>query len=195
MRFGSCETSPLDEPRTVLKWCVCLLSREVCVRPPPTQFCYKQRSVYAPKGYRSHSTTVSVNCLTSTRICSRIPETIIELRSIIGQADGLLFSCPEYARGIPGAFKNMLDWLVSSEEFPGKPVALFNASPRASHAQAALRLVLDTMSARVIEEASMSVNLLSSELSPEGITTDPVIGPLIVTALDAFKRHLDNQNP
>lgn len=89
----------------------------------------------------------------------------------------------------------MLDWLVSSEEFPGKPVALFNASPRASHAQAALRLVLDTMSARVIEEASMSVNLLSSELSAEGITTDPVIGPLIVTALDAFKRHLDNQNP
>jgi len=123
------------------------------------------------------------------------PETIIELRSIIGQADGLLFSCPEYARGIPGAFKNMLDWLVSSEEFPGKPVALFNTSPRASHAQAALRLVLDTMSARVIEEASMSVNLLSSELSAEGITTDPVIGPLIVTALDAFKRHLDNQNP
>lgn len=123
------------------------------------------------------------------------PETIVALRSIIGQADGLLFSCPEYARGIPGAFKNMLDWLVSSEEFPGKPVALFNASPRASHAQAALRLVLDTMSARVIEEASMSVNLLSSQLSAEGITTDPLIAPQIVTALDAFKRHLVNQNP
>ncbi|WEK12196.1 MAG: NAD(P)H-dependent oxidoreductase [Candidatus Pseudomonas colombiensis] len=52
-----------------------------------------------------------------------------------------MFSCPEYARGIPGAFKNMLDWLV----IPGKPVVLFNASPRASHAQAALRLVLVRM--------------------------------------------------
>lgn len=65
------------------------------------------------------------------------PEAVAQLCSIIGQAHGLLFSCPEYARGIPGSFKNMLEWLVSSEEFPGKPVALFNASPRASHAQAA----------------------------------------------------------
>ena len=65
------------------------------------------------------------------------PEAVAQLCSIIGQADGLLLSCPEYARGIPGSFKNMLEWLVSSEEFPGKPVALFNASPRASHAQAA----------------------------------------------------------
>jgi NAD(P)H-dependent FMN reductase len=88
----------------------------------------------------------------------------------------------------------MLDWLVSSEEFPGKPVALFNASPRANHAQAAFRLVLDTMSARIIEEASMTVNLLSSRLSVESIATDPVMGPLIGTALGAFKRHLDNQN-
>jgi NAD(P)H-dependent FMN reductase len=123
-----------------------------------------------------------------------LPEAVIALRAIIGQADGLLISCPEYARGIPGAFKNMLDWLVSSEEFPGKPVALFNASPRASHAQAALRLVLETMSASIIEDASMTVNLLSSQSSAEGIATDPVMGPQISTALGAFKRHLDNQN-
>lgn len=122
------------------------------------------------------------------------PEAVIELCSIIGQADGLLFSCPEYARGIPGSFKNMLDWLVSSEEFPGKPVALFNASPRASHAQAALRLVLETMSAHIIEEASITVNLLSNRLSAESIATDPVMGPLIGTALGAFKQRLENQN-
>lgn len=121
------------------------------------------------------------------------PEAVIALRAIIGQADGLLISCPEYARGIPGAFKNMLDWLVSSEEFPGKPVALFNASPRASHAQAALRLVLETMSASIIEDASMTVNLLSSQSSAEGIATDPVMGPQISTALGAFKRRLETQ--
>jgi chromate reductase, NAD(P)H dehydrogenase (quinone) len=121
------------------------------------------------------------------------PEAVIALRAIIGQADGLLISCPEYARGIPGAFKNMLDWLVSSEEFPGKPVALFNASPRASHAQAALRLVLETMSASIIEDASMTVNLLSSQSSAESIAADPVMGPQISTALGAFKRRLETQ--
>lgn len=122
------------------------------------------------------------------------PEAVAQLCSIIGQADGLLFSCPEYARGIPGSFKNMLDWLVSSEEFPGKPVTLFNASPRASHAQAALRLVLDTMSARIIEQASITVNLLSSRLSAESIATDPMTGPLIFNALAAFKRQIEDQH-
>lgn len=122
------------------------------------------------------------------------PEAVAQLCSIIGQADGLLLSCPEYARGIPGSFKNMLDWLVSSEEFPGKPVALFNASPRASHAQAALRLVLDTMSARIIEQASITVNLLSSRLSAESIATDPLTGPLIFNALAAFKRQIEAQH-
>jgi len=121
------------------------------------------------------------------------PESIMGLRSSIAHADGVLISCPEYARGIPGAFKNMLDWLVSSEEFPGKLVALFNASPRASHAQAALRLVLETMSACIVEEASISVNLLSTELSAETVANDPTIRPLIVSALEAFKQQIDSK--
>jgi hypothetical protein len=50
------------------------------------------------------------------------------------------------------------------------------------------------MSARIIEEASMTVNLLSSQLSAESIATDPVMGPKIVTALGAFKRRLENQD-
>ena len=41
----------------------------------------------------------------------------------------------------------------------------------------------------------MTVNLLSSRLSAQNIATDPVMGPLIGTALDAFKRRLDNQDP
>ncbi|MEA3116807.1 MAG: hypothetical protein QOI13_77, partial [Paraburkholderia sp.] len=47
------------------------------------------------------------------------PESIVKLRRLVGRADGLLISCPEYARGIPGSFKNMLDWLVGSLDFPG----------------------------------------------------------------------------
>src|ERR1700682_2784588 len=58
---------------------------------------------------------------------------VSDLRARIRAADGLLISSPEYARGVPGSLKNALDWLVSAEDFAGKPVALFNASPRASH--------------------------------------------------------------
>lgn len=48
-----------------------------------------------------------------------LPARIIDLRARVNQADGLLVSCPEYARGIPGSFKNMLDWLVGCPRFSG----------------------------------------------------------------------------
>jgi NAD(P)H-dependent FMN reductase len=79
----------------------------------------------------------------------RLPQEIASFRAAIGAADGLLISSPEYARGVAGVMKNALDWLVASHEFPNKPVALINTSPRASHALASLTLTLETMSARL----------------------------------------------
>jgi chromate reductase len=116
----------------------------------------------------------------------RLPAEVIALRDRVGVADGLLISCPEYARGIPGSFKNALDWLVGSMSFPGKPVALINTSARASEAQAALRLVLTTMSARLIDEASITVDLLSRRMTVEAIAADPVIAPALGAALRTF---------
>jgi chromate reductase, NAD(P)H dehydrogenase (quinone) len=108
------------------------------------------------------------------------------LRERVGLAGGLLISCPEYARGIPGSFKNALDWLVGSLTFPGKPVALINTSPRASAAQAALRLVLSTMSARLVDEASITVDLLTRRLTPTQIAADGSIAPVLVESLRGF---------
>ncbi len=112
-----------------------------------------------------------------------LPEEVADLRRRVGAADAILVSCPEYARGIPGAFKNALDWLVGGSEFPGKPIALFNASPRASDAQAALRLVLTTMSGRVIDEAGLAVALLAKGLTAEAIAADPVFRSQLVAGL------------
>jgi chromate reductase len=60
-----------------------------------------------------------------------LPEQVARFRHVIANADGVI-SSPEYARGISGVMKNALDWLVGSEEFPGKPVPLINTSPRAT---------------------------------------------------------------
>ena len=51
----------------------------------------------------------------------------------------------------------------ASESFAGKPVALINTSPRAFHAQAALREILATMAARIIPEAFASVSLTGKD--------------------------------
>ena len=115
-----------------------------------------------------------------------LPPTVAELRTKIGQADGVLISSPEYARGIPGSLKNALDWLVSSSEFPDKPVALFHASARGVASQAALRLVLDTMSARVIDAACITVPLLGTDKDAQTVAANPEYAQQITGALKAF---------
>ena len=71
------------------------------------------------------------------------PPAVATLRTQIMAADALLIASPEYAHGVTAAIKNALDWMVGNESFVNKPVALFNASPRAVHAQAALRETLN----------------------------------------------------
>src|SRR5262249_18296618 len=93
---------------------------------------------------------------------AEVPAPVAGFRAVIGGGDRLLISSPEYARGVAGVMKNALDWLVASLEFPGKPVALINTSPRATHALAALRLTLETMSARIVEEACVTLPLLGT---------------------------------
>ncbi|HEY0230380.1 MAG TPA: NADPH-dependent FMN reductase [Dokdonella sp.] len=119
------------------------------------------------------------------------PSQVSALRAAVGASDGLLIACPEYAHGVPGAFKNALDWLVGSSEFPNKPVALFNASPRASHAQAALREILTTMSARLVDEASIALPLLGRDPDAGAIATDETLAAPIRTALRAYRLALD----
>jgi chromate reductase len=78
------------------------------------------------------------------------PENIAKFRAEVAAADAVMISSPEYAHGVPGTLKNALDWLVGGVEINGKPVALVNASARATYAQAALQETLTTMGARVV---------------------------------------------
>jgi chromate reductase len=115
------------------------------------------------------------------------PVPVAKLRQQIVAADALLIASPEYAHGVSGVMKNALDWMVGNESFVYKPVALLNASPRASHALAALRETLRTMSARIIDAACTSVPLLGSGLSEDEIVHHPELGPRLATSLLALK--------
>jgi chromate reductase len=114
------------------------------------------------------------------------PAQAVALREQVGSCDGIILCSPEYARGVSGALKNALDWLVGSLEFPGKPVALINASQRATSADAHLRLTLTTMSARLVEAASNMLPLLGRNLDADGIASDKVLSKQLRAALDCF---------
>jgi chromate reductase, NAD(P)H dehydrogenase (quinone) len=106
-----------------------------------------------------------------------------EFRAALQRCDAILISSPEYAHGVPGVLKNALDWVVSSGEFVDKPVAVVNASGRATHAWNSLLETLTVMSARVIGEASVTVPLDGKTLDADRIAADTHLAPLLETAL------------
>jgi NAD(P)H-dependent FMN reductase len=62
------------------------------------------------------------------------PPAVAALKEAFAAADGVLLATPEYNNGIPGVFKNGIDWLSRPPAdvprlFAGKPIALIGASP------------------------------------------------------------------
>lgn len=63
-----------------------------------------------------------------------IPAAVQSLKDRIIACDGLLLATPEYNNGIPGVFKNAIDWLSRppadiAQVFGNRPVAVLGASP------------------------------------------------------------------
>lgn len=123
------------------------------------------------------------------------PEPVQALRRAVDSADAMLISSPEYAHGVSGVLKNALDWLVSGVEIVGKPVGLLNASPRATHAQAALAETLVTMAATIVPAASLPVPLLGRGLEAADIAADPVLAETIRSALAALVDAVSQRRP
>ena len=123
------------------------------------------------------------------------PPAVTDLRTQIREADGLLISSPEYAHGVPGVLKNALDWLVSGSEFVSKPIALLNASPRATYALASLTEIVSVMSGRIVPEASITLPLLGRHLNADGIVADPELSLQLQTAIVTFANAVASQFP
>ena len=116
-----------------------------------------------------------------------VAEAVKDFRSKLQTADGVLISSPEYAHGVPGVLKNALDWDVSSGGLYRKPLALVYASPRGTYAQTALTEILNTMSARIIPEASVTVELMGKK--PDEIAaflSMPETSSIMRTSIEKF---------
>lgn len=120
------------------------------------------------------------------------PVVVARWQAVLHQCDGILIACPEYAHGVPGSFKNALDWVVGVVGLENIPVALLNSSPRASHAHAALTEILTTMNWNVLEAASVRIPCARKDIDPQSLAGMPEFAePLRVAllVLAAAARH------
>ncbi len=114
------------------------------------------------------------------------PSAVADFRAHLQACAGVLICTPEYAHGVPGMLKNALDWVVSSGDFVGKPVALLKTSYRGEYAQASLTETLTVMMANIVPEASVTVPITGRNLDAEGIASEPELALLLRNALTAF---------
>lgn len=114
------------------------------------------------------------------------PGAVTRFRAALQACDAVLISSPEYAHGVPGVVKNALDWVVGSGELIDMPIAIINASARATHAWASLAETLSVMSARVILDASITVSLGGRTIDANGFVEDAELSTALRFATGAL---------
>jgi hypothetical protein len=106
----------------------------------------------------------------------RAPVPVMELRRALLEADGFLICIPEYAFGMPGVLKNMLDGTFSMNAVDRKPTAVLAASPMpggGTKAHQSLLWVLGALHVEVVEGASFCVDKIRTRLDAAGKVIDP----------------------
>ena len=102
------------------------------------------------------------------------PELVVRFRAACESAAGVLLAVPEYAFGIPGAFKNALDWTVAQGSLYRKPVAVLDVAPpgRGARVREALDHVLTALDADVTH---FSVPITEPTATRTGRSVTPIV--------------------
>lgn len=115
-----------------------------------------------------------------------VPDTVLALKARIKKADGLLFVTPEYAFGVPGALKNLLDWTVSTGDLYDKPTAVITAATNGTYAHESLLLTLKALTAKIDDDCKLLIRFVRSKIDKEGHIADIQTGAAIGRLVEKF---------
>lgn len=124
------------------------------------------------------------------------PPAVAELNRHLAAADGLLLVTPEYNNGIPGVFKNVIDWMSRGEGlalFAGKPVAVMGTSPGGfgtTQAQTHWWPVLRTLKTRPWWDGRLMVSRAGGLFDEGGNLTDDKTRQLVADFIAGFAASL-----
>jgi chromate reductase, NAD(P)H dehydrogenase (quinone) len=130
------------------------------------------------------------------------PAAVTALKERVIAADGLLLVTPEYNNGIPGAFKNAIDWLSrppadTARVFGGKVVGLIGATPGMGgtrYAQAAWLPILRTLGTVPYFGGRIELGSAGKVFDESGAITDPKIAELLAKFVTGFAKFVVEQS-
>lgn len=100
------------------------------------------------------------------------PMQVVQLRQQLKAVDAVLICTPEYAMGLPGSLKNLLDWTVSSSDFSNKPVAVITAATSGEKAHESLLGTLKVIEAKIDDRASLLISHAKGKITDKPEITD-----------------------
>jgi len=123
-----------------------------------------------------------------------LPTAVVELKQAIRAADGVLLVTPEYNNGIPGVFKNAIDWASRPAQdiagvFGGRHFAVIGASPGGFGtllAQNDWLPVLRTLGVNLWTGGRLMVSRAGSVFASDGAIADPGVQQQLGTFMAGF---------
>jgi len=123
-----------------------------------------------------------------------MPPAVRELKQRVLDSDGLLMVTPEYNNGVPGVFKNAVDWLSRKSPdmplvFADRPVAVMGASPGGFGtimSQNHWLPVLRTLGARHWSGGRVMVSRAQSVFAADGTLQDDAIRKQLIEFVHGF---------
>lgn len=123
-----------------------------------------------------------------------IPASVEQLKAAIRDASGVILVTPEYNNGIPGVFKNAIDWLSRppkeiSGVFGDRPFAVIGASPGGfgtNLAQVAWLPVMRTLGVRYWSGGRLQVSRAGDAFDEDGTLADEGVRERLKKFVEGF---------
>lgn len=125
-----------------------------------------------------------------------LPESVLDLKQRIKEADGILIVTPEYNYSIPGVLKNSIDWASRPPEnpFSTKPVAIAGASNGGFgtvRSQHHLRQVMVNLNAYVMPKPEIMVSKAQDKFAEDGSLLDEKLKTSAQEFMQEFKNWIE----
>jgi len=114
------------------------------------------------------------------------PPSVVRLKAVIAESDGVVFGVPEYNYSIPGGLKNALDWISRPPEHSplrGKPIGIVGAATGMSgtiRAQTHLRQMLLFSDSPCLSQPEVLIPRAHERFDAQGQLTDASTRTLLV---------------
>ena len=130
---------------------------------------------------------------------SGIPAAVTALKQKIVAGDGVLLVTPEYNNGMPGVFKNAIDWLSRPPDdighvFRGRPFAIIGASPGGFGtilSQAAWLPVMRTLGVDLWLQGRLMVSRAANVFAADGSLQDDATRQALQKFVAGFAAYCD----